>query len=568
MTATATPTSSTAWGHGLATVVSGGAAERRPRHLVPRSRAGGAAGRRGAAGQLVALAGDHPDRRVRTEVVTVEIDLTAAPQDASDAYLRLHLLSHRLVAPHGQNVDGIFGVLANVVWTSAGPCPVDDFEATRIRLRAGGPVQVFGLDKFPRMTDYVVPAGVRIADADRVRLGAHLAEGTTVMHEGFVNYNAGTLGSSMVEGRISAGVVVGDGSDVGGGSSIMGTLSGGGKQVISIGERCLLGANSGIGISLGDDCVVEAGCYVTAGTKVTVLPLSTTGRRWSRPRPSRGPATSCSGGTPPAAPSRSSTGPVSGSSSTRPCTPTEPRTATDQYGQQGARMALLAEAGPPAPPPVEGPRPHRPVRRALKYVVNRRVGERRRDGRHSRGPTLFGAGPVTERCSAQLEGSDWYLSPDQADNAALVAGTSVARGLPARAATIGLATALQESKLINIDYGDRDSVGLFQQRPSQDWGTARQIMDPVYSTNAFYDVLVKVEGYKDMAVTEAAQEVQRSAYPDAYAEHETRSPGCWRAPSPGSRGAPSTARSPTAPRRCSAPARRRRADRARRRRTP
>jgi 2,3,4,5-tetrahydropyridine-2,6-dicarboxylate N-succinyltransferase len=200
----------------------------------------------------------------------VEVDLARSPQDASDAYLRLHLLSHRLVRPHGLALDGIFGVLANVVWTSAGPCAVDGFEATRMRLRAQGPVQVFGVDKFPRMTDYVVPTGVRIADADRVRLGAHLAEGTTVMHEGFVNYNAGTLGASMVEGRISAGVVVGDGSDVGGGASVMGTLSGGGKQVVSIGERCLIGANAGIGISLGDDCVVEAGCYVTAGTKVTM----------------------------------------------------------------------------------------------------------------------------------------------------------------------------------------------------------------------------------------------------------------------------------------------------------
>ncbi len=200
----------------------------------------------------------------------VAADLTEPPRDVPDAYLRLHLLSHRLVRPHAQNLDGIFGVLTNVAWTSAGPCPVDDFEATRLRLRAQGPVQVFGVDKFPRMTDYVVPSGVRIADADRVRLGAHLAEGTTVMHEGFVNYNAGTLGTSMVEGRITAGVVVGDGSDVGGGSSIMGTLSGGGTQVVSIGRRCLLGANAGIGISLGDDCVVEAGCYVTAGTKVTL----------------------------------------------------------------------------------------------------------------------------------------------------------------------------------------------------------------------------------------------------------------------------------------------------------
>ena len=186
-------------------------------------------------------------------------------------WLRLHLLSHRLVAPHGQSMEGVFGLLTNVVWTSSGPCAVEGFEDTRARMRMHGQhVAVYGIDKFPRMTDYVVPTGVRIADADRVRLGAHLAEGTTVMHEGFVNFNAGTLGASMVEGRISAGVVVGDGSDVGGGSSIMGTLSGGGKQVISIGERCLLGANAGLGISLGDDCVVEAGCYVTAGTKVTV----------------------------------------------------------------------------------------------------------------------------------------------------------------------------------------------------------------------------------------------------------------------------------------------------------
>jgi 2,3,4,5-tetrahydropyridine-2-carboxylate N-succinyltransferase len=168
-------------------------------------------------------------------------------------------------------VEGIFGVLTNVVWTSAGACPVAGFEATRARLMAtGARVTVYGVDKFPRMVDYVVPSGVRIADADRVRLGAHLAEGTTVMHEGFVNYNAGTLGTSMVEGRISAQVVVGNGSDVGGGASIMGTLSGGGTEVISIGERCLVGANAGVGISLGDDCVVEAGCYVTAGTKVTV----------------------------------------------------------------------------------------------------------------------------------------------------------------------------------------------------------------------------------------------------------------------------------------------------------
>jgi 2,3,4,5-tetrahydropyridine-2-carboxylate N-succinyltransferase len=221
---------------------------------------------------LASLEGSDPDREVRTSVVRTDIDLDQPPADVSDAYLRLHLLSHRLVRPREVNVDGIFGVLTNVVWTSHGPCAVEGFETTRMRLTARhGRVQVFGIDKFPRMTDYVVPSGERIADDDRVRLGAHLAPGTTVMHEGFVNYNAGTLGTSMVEGRISAGVVVGDGSDVGGGASIMGTLSGGGQVVVSIGQRCLLGANAGVGISLGDDCVVEAGLYVTAGTKVTVV---------------------------------------------------------------------------------------------------------------------------------------------------------------------------------------------------------------------------------------------------------------------------------------------------------
>lgn len=221
-----------------------------------------------APGPLAKLAGEDDLRGVRTEVVLREIVLETPPTDAVDAYLRLHLLSHRLIKPHGANLDGIFGLLANVVWTSQGPCAVDDFEATRLRLRARGPLQVFGVDKFPRMTDYVVPSGVRIADADRVRLGAHLASGTTVMHEGFVNFNAGTLGTSMVEGRISSGVVVDDGSDIGGGASIMGTLSGGGRQVVSIGKRCLLGANSGLGISIGDDCVVEAGTYITASSKV------------------------------------------------------------------------------------------------------------------------------------------------------------------------------------------------------------------------------------------------------------------------------------------------------------
>ena len=211
------------------------------------------------------------DRSVTTVAVDIDIDLDAAPVSAADAYLRLHVLSHRLVKPHDLNLDGIFGLLTNVAWTSAGPCSLVDFESTRARLRSKlGHLTVFSVDKFPRMVDYVVPDGVRIADADRVRLGAYLSPGTTVMHEGFVNFNAGTLGKSMVEGRISAGVVVGDGSDVGGGASIMGTLSGGGKEVISIGERCLLGANSGLGISLGDDCVIESGVYITAGSKITL----------------------------------------------------------------------------------------------------------------------------------------------------------------------------------------------------------------------------------------------------------------------------------------------------------
>ncbi|QEO15547.1 2,3,4,5-tetrahydropyridine-2,6-dicarboxylate N-succinyltransferase [Agromyces intestinalis] len=209
-------------------------------------------------------------RGVRTEVVSVEIDLDAAPAGTSDAYLRLHVLSHLLAAPNTVNLDGIFAHLPNVLWTNAGPMRPDDFAARRIALQRAG-IQPQGLDKFPRLTDYVTPDRVRIADTARVRLGAHLAPGTTVMHEGFVNFNAGTLGASMVEGRISQGVVVGDGSDIGGGASIMGTLSGGGTERVVIGERALLGANSGIGISIGDDSVVEAGLYVTAGTKVSVL---------------------------------------------------------------------------------------------------------------------------------------------------------------------------------------------------------------------------------------------------------------------------------------------------------
>jgi 2,3,4,5-tetrahydropyridine-2,6-dicarboxylate N-succinyltransferase len=256
----------TAWGFGLATIHESGAVldtwfpDPQLGHIDASA----------APDELAALTGKDELRGVQLDVVRTEIDLDVAPQDVPDAYLRLHLLSHRLVRPHGLDISGVFGVLTNVVWTNHGPCAVEDFEMTRGRLRATGHVTVHGVDKFPRMADYVLPTGVRIADADRVRLGAHLAHGTTVMHEGFVNFNAGTLGTSMVEGRISSGVVVGEGSDIGGGASILGTLSGGGTEIVSIGAGCLLGANAGIGISLGDRCVVEAGCYVTAGTKVTL----------------------------------------------------------------------------------------------------------------------------------------------------------------------------------------------------------------------------------------------------------------------------------------------------------
>jgi 2,3,4,5-tetrahydropyridine-2,6-dicarboxylate N-succinyltransferase len=263
-----------AWGFGLATVTADGQVLDT---WYPAGKLGvGTPAPRPAGDDLLGLppgaVGDRALSGLRTREVVCEIaSLADPPQDAHDAYLRLHLLSHRLIRPHQANLDGLFGLLTNVAWTSAGPCPVDRVDELRVLERAAGRhLAVYGVDKFPRMTDYVVPAGVRIADADRVRLGAHLAAGTTVMHEGFVNFNAGTLGTSMVEGRIVQGVVVGDGSDVGGGASIMGTLSGGGKETISIGTGCLVGANAGVGISLGDDCVVEAGLYVTAGTKVTL----------------------------------------------------------------------------------------------------------------------------------------------------------------------------------------------------------------------------------------------------------------------------------------------------------
>ena len=265
-----TQTNTHAWGYGLATIAGDGTVldtwypspelgqlpAGRDKWIVP--------------AELEDLVGEDARRNVKLEAVTVEIILPEPANGTSDAYLRLHLLSHLLVQPNSINLDGIFGQLPNVVWTNAGPVHPDDFTALRPRLMRAG-IQAQGIDRFPRLTDYVTPDRVRIADASRVRLGAHLAPGTVIMHEGFVNFNAGTLGTSMVERRISQGVVVGDGSDIGGGASIMGTLSGGGTEKISIGQRSLLGANSGIGISIGDDCVVEAGLYVTAGTKVNVL---------------------------------------------------------------------------------------------------------------------------------------------------------------------------------------------------------------------------------------------------------------------------------------------------------
>jgi 2,3,4,5-tetrahydropyridine-2-carboxylate N-succinyltransferase len=256
-----------AWGWGLATIATGEVLDT----WYPAPALGSPEADGTAPAGLVEAQREDPARRVGLTVVRTVVDLDAAPADVPDAYLRLHLLSGRLVRPHEVNLTGIFGVLPNVAWTNLGPVRVADLDAVRAGQRARGAlVSVNSVDKFPRMTDYVVPTGVRIANADRVRLGAYLGPGTTVMHEGFVNYNAGTLGTSMVEGRISAGVVVGDGSDVGGGASIMGTLSGGGKEVISIGRGCLLGANSGTGISLGDGCVVEAGCYITAGSRLTL----------------------------------------------------------------------------------------------------------------------------------------------------------------------------------------------------------------------------------------------------------------------------------------------------------
>ena len=256
--------STTAWGVGLATLDANGAT------LDVRFRAVGLGDSVPTDAPTVEPSVDTDrERGVAFRAVSLVVDTASAPADSADAYLRLNLMSQRLMKPRSMNLDGIFGHLQNVAWTDRGPVAVDAIESVTWNFaRQGIHLVVHGVDKFPRMTDYVVPSGVRIADASRVRLGAYLSSGTTVMHEGFCNFNAGTLGASMVEGRISQGVIVGDGSDIGGGASIMGTLSGGGKEQVTIGERCLLGANSGIGISLGDDCIVEAGLYVTAGSLV------------------------------------------------------------------------------------------------------------------------------------------------------------------------------------------------------------------------------------------------------------------------------------------------------------
>ncbi|MCX6527495.1 MAG: DapH/DapD/GlmU-related protein [Actinobacteria bacterium] len=255
---------STAWGVGIATIDATGAT------LDARFRALGVGDTPTQLPTYSPGVDSDPSRGVALRAINISVDTSVAPTSAEDVYLRLHLLSHRLALPRTLNLDGAFGLLQNIAWTSRGPVALASLESVMWNFaQQGEPLVVNGVDKFPRMTDYVVPSGVRIADASRVRLGAHLAAGTTVMHEGFCNFNAGTLGTSMVEGRISSGVIVGDGSDIGGGASIMGTLSGGGKEVVTVGERCLLGANSGIGISLGDDCIVEAGLYVTGGTLVT-----------------------------------------------------------------------------------------------------------------------------------------------------------------------------------------------------------------------------------------------------------------------------------------------------------
>ena len=217
-----------------------------------------------------ALAGKAAESRRPVVVTILETDDTAST--TPEVYLKLHLISSRQARPHQLKLDGIFGLLPNLAWTSEGAIDLNELSGRQLKARLEGrTLEVKSVDKFPQLTDYVVPKGVRIADTARVRLGAYVGEGTTVMHEGFINFNAGTEGKSMIEGRISAGVMIGEGSDLGGGCSTMGTLSGGGNIIIAVGENCLIGANAGIGIPLGDRCKVEAGLYITAGTKVALL---------------------------------------------------------------------------------------------------------------------------------------------------------------------------------------------------------------------------------------------------------------------------------------------------------
>ncbi|MDT0233699.1 2,3,4,5-tetrahydropyridine-2,6-dicarboxylate N-succinyltransferase [Curtobacterium sp. BRB10] len=268
---TATDRPTHAWGHGLATIAADGTTLDT---WYPETHLGALPADAVFPAELQAHVGDNPRREVRIEAVTTEITIDAGPTSTPDAYLRLHLLSHLHVRPNEVSLDGVFGHLPIVAWTNAGPVHPESLTRLRLSLQRAG-IAVHAVDKFPRLLDYVVPDRVRIGDANRVRLGAHLAPGTTVMHEGFVNFNAGTLGDAMIEGRVSQGVVVGNGTDIGGGASIMGTLSGGGTHRVSLGERALLGANAGLGISLGDDSVIEAGLYVTAGTKVVLVGAAT-----------------------------------------------------------------------------------------------------------------------------------------------------------------------------------------------------------------------------------------------------------------------------------------------------
>ena len=427
--------------------------------------------------ELSALAVDDDVRGVRRAVVTVEVkDLQDAPGDTLDVWLRLHLLSHRLVRPHSISLDGVFRLLTNVVWTSVGPCAVEGFEQTRMRLRAAGhQVTVLGVDKFPRMVDYVVPAGVRIGDADRVRLGAHLAEGTTVMHEGFVNYNAGTSGASMIEGRVSAGVVVGDGTDVGGGASIMGTLSGGGTRG-DLDRRALPDRRQRRHRHLARRRLRGRGRLLRHG------------RHQGHGQGHRPQAQGGQGGH---------------------ALGLRQRAVPPQLRDRHRRGGAVEERG-------RGPQ-HGPACELeslvflLVLVVIGGVGVAMWRG--------VGPLPDPEGCATRVAGTRVDLSPEQARNASVIAAVGVRRELPARAVSIALATAFQESKLRNLDHGDRDSLGIFQQRPSQGWGTKAQVRDPYYASNAFYDVLAKIDGFQTMRITEAAQQVQRSGYPEAYEPH-------------------------------------------------